>query len=179
MSLETAVLSRNLGRFETALVVILTSILATVFYHRVQRLEADMDHAAIDLMINQVSTQLLIFESELTMTGKTGQLAEYDGRNPFERIFSAPPNYAGEIDGDRPTLMAPGHWYFDKKNGQIIYRVVNDRYFKGGLPGPGRIRIRLSLKYEDVNGNGRYDAGVDQIQGLVLKKLDRYEWTEK
>jgi hypothetical protein len=178
MTLETATLSRNLGRFETALVVILTGILMTVFHQKVQRLEADMDHAATDLMINQIRTQLLIFQNELTIAGKTGQLADYEGRNPFDRIFDAPSTYAGEIDGDQPALMAPGHWYFDKKDGRLIYRVINDRYFKSDVPGPGRIRFRLSLNYEDVNGNGRYDAGVDRINGLVLKVLDHYVWKE-
>ena len=92
MAVETAILRRNLGRFETAMVVIVMGILTAVFHQRVQRLEAEMDHAAVDLMINQLRTQLLIFQAELAIAGKGARLVDYDGRNPFALMSAVPTN---------------------------------------------------------------------------------------
>lgn len=178
MALETAALRRNLNRYEMALVVVLLGGVVAFFSQKMQRVEAEMDRAATELMIKQIRNGLRIFQMEKIAAGRYAQLAELEGRNPFVLLEYMPSSYAGELDGDYPDRVQPGQWYFDSKDGLLIYRVINDRFFRGGLPGAGRIRLRLKVNFTDRDGNGRYDAGVDSFQGLSLEAMDHYHWME-
>ena len=87
-----------------------------------------------------------------------------------------PADYFGETDSDAPDEVPPGNWYFYRPDGDLIYRVRQTRYLRTDLAGPPRIRFRVDIRFQDNNGNGRYDPDSDGFEGLSFHALDHYEW---
>lgn len=161
-----------------ALVILAFALLTLLFTRRADRLEAEMERVGFDLMVRNLHTELMMYQTTQIIAGQYQVLAQSAGQNPVGRVFGTPPSYAGELDGDRPERVSPGQWYFDRKDGLLVYRVSSADFFRSPLAGPARARFRLELKYEDKNGDNRYESGVDAFQGLSFTPAERYEWLQ-
>ena len=89
-----------------------------------------------------------------------------------------PGDYFGETDRDSPAKVPPGNWYFDRRDGELIYKLRQAAYLRTDLTGPSRIRFRIDVLFQDNNGNGRYDPDGDRFEGVSFHALDHYEWLE-
>lgn len=58
----------------------------------------------------------------------------------------------------------------------LIYQVGRESGFKGALIYPPRVRLRIEPRYDDNDGDGRYDPNSDLIRAIRRKALDGYSW---
>ena len=178
MAQATAGLTRNLKRYELALVVLVLGVLIYMFTQRVRQAEAEWERTSVELMQRQIQNSLTIMKMTAMTQGRYVDIARWAGANPFELMQFKPGNYAGETAKDDPAQIPAGNWYYDRGDGALIYKVSQGGYLRTDLPGVPRIRFRLDVVYQDVNGNQRYDSGIDRFEGLSLHALDKYEWLE-
>jgi hypothetical protein len=98
------------------------------------------------------------------------------GANPMESLSERPHNYRGEFDAPDPAAMEPGTWYFHRGDGTLCYRVRSESYFQSDLAGAERACFRNQLLFDDLNGDGNYQAEKDKITGLVVTPVRPYRW---
>ena len=78
--------------------------------------------------------------------------------------------------GADPKLFEPGTWYFDTRDRALVYLVRFPEQFVSALQGPPRLRLAVEPDYDDLDRNGRFDAGRDPVRGLKLVALEPYHW---
>ena len=175
--MESAALKRNLSRFELALVVIVIAVLMAVVVERMLGVSVQAERMAFELTLRNIRTGLTAYSAEQIMAGRQADMGKLAGTNPIGVVVNAPRNYAGVLGADEPEKVAPGSWYFDARDGFLIYRVASPDAFFTRLPGPKRARFRVLVSFRDTNGDGRFEPGTDTPTGLILKPVEPYAWT--
>jgi hypothetical protein len=146
------------------LVVILVSILVGLFLDRSDRLSRQVWQAARQQDIARLNTALALQMLQAASRGRLSSLAGWDRANPFERLaatgkYAPPADYRGEWKGGNALPGRPG-WYFDVRHRSIAW-FDGDRWLE---------RWQLRLRYQDIDGDGRFDPETDRLQGLGMKK---------
>ena len=143
---------------------------------RMLALQAEAERVAMDTVVGTLRSALGMKVAESLVRHETAKLAVLEGSNPMERLAELPPNYMGEFEAPRPGEIADGNWYFDRADKTLVYVVRNSTHFSGGTANPPRARFAVRLVYDDKNGNGRFDSGVDAVEGLRLSPTEPYQW---
>ena len=73
-------------------------------------------------------------------------------------------------------MFEPGTWYFDLRDRALVYVVRFPQQFVTPLSGPPRLRLTVEPDYDDLDRNGRFDAGRDPVRGLKLVPLEPFFW---
>ena len=162
---------------ELVIVIAILSVLLTVAISRFLALQADAEKAAMDTMLGTLRSALGIKVAELIVKQELGGVGVLVGSNPVDRLAEAPSNYLGAVTDADPSTLPSGSWYFDTRSRALVYVVRNKGHFTGGVADPPRARFAVQPAYVDRNRNGSYDPGVDAIEGLRLKALEPYAWT--
>jgi general secretion pathway protein G len=115
--------------------------------------------------------------AESIVKSKISELPAFEGSNPMALLAETPRNYLGELDGADPAKLEDGNWYFDQRDKTLVYLIRHKGFFSGGQANPPRARFALRLVYSDRNGNGVFDRGVDELQGLRLGPVEKYSWS--
>jgi hypothetical protein len=137
--------ARNLSRLELALVVIVIAILFAVFMRRVERVEAAMERAMVNLAVQDLQSRLLMLAAEQELRRAAGGPASALDDNPLRLALPLLQNYVGERDTPDWSTIKPGQWVYVRASGTLEYRVVNTRYVDtGSARDPARIRLRLA-----------------------------------
>lgn len=162
---------------ELIIVIIIISILLVVAISRLLALQVDAERVAMEMVLGTLRSAIGIKVAEHIARQDIRGLAQLEGSNPMERLAELPANYLGALDHPDPKALRDGSWYFDTRDRVLVYLVRHKGYFSGGLPDPPRARFAVRLLYADRNGNGRYDQGVDAIEGVRLAPIEPYRWT--
>ncbi len=152
---------------ELMVVAVIVSILFVVAISKLMILQVDAERVTMDIKV-----------AESVARQNLRALASLEGSNPMDRLAETPANYLGELDDPEVKTLEDGNWYFDKHSRTLVYLVRNGGFFEGGLSDPPRARFAIQLVYTDRNGNGRYDADIDTVEGLRLAKLEPYRWSK-
>lgn len=161
---------------ELVIVIVLISVLLAVAIDRLLLMKAQAERGAMEQVLGNIRSGITIRLAELAIRNKLSQSASLVGTNPMLVLSEKPQNYLGELFGANPASLEPGNWYFDSRDGVLCYLVDSDDYFETAFPTPPRARFRIEPVFEDVNLNGRYDAGVDILRGLHLAPVEPYRW---
>lgn len=177
MVYEQTRLSRPLSRIELTVSIILICLFIGIFIRKILVLTAAAEATALELMIRNMRSGVMVKVADLIVKGDYQGIAELAKSNPMSVLETPAGVYKGILpEGDSSEIEA-GKWYYDKEGKQLIYDVVNTDYFitEGSIP--GRIRVRFRLNYEDRNNNGNYDSGTDIPRGVSIDVMDKYRWT--
>lgn len=192
---------RNLSRLELAVSLTIILIFIGAFVRHMNVVMARAEEYTVESTITTLNSTLKHWAAVAAMTGDHDTLARLVSGNPFnllqagddvlERLISrgakvvsasryAPvlpsANYAGVTADASGDDMTAGKWYYDVSLGALVYRVRNSGNFSTALPGPARIRVRVAVHYDDVDGDGRFEAGTDRFISIGLERLEAYEW---
>ena len=159
---------------ELVIVIVLISVLLAVAIDRLLAMKAMAERGALEQVVGTIRSGITIRLAELMVRNKDAM--SLAGTNPMLLLSERPQNYLGELFAPNPASLPTGNWYFDTRDGVLSYLVESADYFQSELPGPARARFTIQPVYEGVNGNGRYDAGVDRLRGLRLVALEPYSW---
>ncbi len=159
--------------FEFAVVVIIVSVLALFLMSRLWALQVDAERVVMENMVGTLKSALGIKVASYIAKGDMAGLQSLQRSNPIKLLSEPPKDYVGEIDGADAAIEG-GKWYFDTRAGRLVYRVRNSGHFRSGA-GP-QAQFGVELVYEDGNGNGMFDRGIDSIAGLRLATKEPYKW---
>jgi general secretion pathway protein G len=127
-------------------------------------------------VLTALRSSLAIEFASAAVGGRMARLDSAAGSNPMPLLADKPQTYAGEFFGADPALFEPGTWYFDTRERTLVYVVRFPERFVTPLSGPPRARVRVEPDYDDLDGNGRFDAGRDPVRGLKLVPAERFYW---
>lgn len=168
--------SRGFSLLELVIVIVIISVLLAVAISRLLALQVDAERVAMETVAGVIRSAIGIKIAEHIVNQDVPGLARLVGSNPMDRLAELPGNYLGVQDGVNPATLADGNWYYDRREGTLVYLVRNTGFFRGGLDNPPRVRFAIRLVYADRNGNGTFDPGIDRIEGLKLAPLEPYQW---
>lgn len=175
--------ARRVGRgfslLELTVVIIIVSLLAVIAIARLLAIQVDAERVTMESVVGTLRSALGMAVAEAIVRQNLRALETLEGTNPMERLAELPTNYLGVFEQPDPASFEDGHWYFDKQAGELVYLVRNTAHFSGGTDNPPRARFAVRLVYADRNGNGRYDSGVDSVEGLRLAPVESYKWIRK
>ncbi len=150
--------------FRALLAVILVHLLVAFFLDRVADLGHQVRVVANQQLMARLNAYLALRLLRAARQGRLHALAGLDRANPFEVLAEdgaqpPPPDYRGEIDSREQARQAG--WYFDTHQRSLMY-------FDGERG--WRESWQLRLEFEDRNGKGRFDPGLEHIRSLSMKK---------
>lgn len=164
---------------ELVIVVVLISFLVTLAISRLLAVQVDAERVTMETVTGTLRSAIGMKVAESIVKYQVPGLAKLAGSNPMDLLAETPHNYLGEFDGVDPATLQDGSWYFDKRAKTLDYLVRNKGFFTGGAPNPPRARFAVRLVYADRNGNGVFDPGVDEVQGLRLSPVEPYAWSRE
>lgn len=160
---------------ELMIVVIFVALLVTFAIDRLIGLQVDAERVQMQRVLSTLQSAARMELAEIIVQGDKGRLARWHRANPMALLEEPPPNYRGETPaGEQESEIRPaGQWYF--RDGYLYYAVENERYFESSGP-EGAVRFQLRVRYDDLNGDNRFNAGVDHPRALVVETVDEYRW---
>ena len=168
--------ARGFSLLELVIVIVLISVLIAVAIDRLLALKAVAERTAVEQIVGTMRSALVIRFAELAAGNRLPEAVKLVGSNPMLLLSERPHSYVGELFAPDPAEIPPGHWYFDTREKLLCYLVESADYFHSELAGPARLRFSIEPVFDDVNRNGRYDAGIDALRGFRLALLEPYDW---
>ena len=149
--------------FRAIVATLLILIVVVQFLRYVDQVQIDTERASVQQTVRIVDSGMVVYFSQLIIKKQLEKIVEMDGGNPFPQLAPyglIPGEYRGVTQSLQGTEGRPG-WYYLVDSGEVIYRY---RY-------QDKIdRFRLSLKFDDKNGNGTFEEAVDSIFALHLNR---------
>lgn len=171
--------SRKQGGFsflELIIVIVIISILFTVAVDKLLVLKVEAERTAMAQILGSLRSAMAIQVASHISSDRVSELANNVNANPMDWLSEKPNNYIGTLDEPDPADVQASQWYFDSYNKWLVYRVNHGDYFSSTLKGPKRARFRINLDYTDSDGDGEYNANIDEIHGLMLESMEPYQW---
>lgn len=169
---------RRLGQL--VVVTLLILIFIVIATHRIWELRIVAEQTHVIHTVGALQSAVGIQVMERVLRDGLNSVAGMEHADPMDYLDPdrRPPNHQ-RLDGPLPPeQMVPRQWYYEPQQGILVYRVAHGDYLETELPGPPRIRFQLQLRYEDRNGNGRYDPDGESLGGVNLVALEPYGWRE-
>jgi len=161
---------------ELLIVIVIISVLLVMAIDRLLALRFEAERVTVQSVIGAMRSGLYVEFAATAAAGRGSRIDAARGSNPMLRLAERPESYAGEFFGADPALFPPGTWYFDTRDRALVYVVRFPEQFVSPLPGPPRLRLAVEPDYDDLDRNGRFDAGRDPVRGLKLVALEPYHW---
>lgn len=176
MAFEQTRFTRPLSRLELALAVTLIGIFMGIFVQRVILLTVAAEATAVELMIRNLRTGMMLYVSSQLLEGREDRIEELAQSDPFTVMNTPYGNFGGVISRAEVEGAESGQWFYDRDDNELVYKIVNRDYFSNEN-GTDLIRLKVKLNYEDRNHNGSFEHGIDRPTGVSLKVVDSYQWT--
>lgn len=171
---------RGFSLLELLVVVIIVSVLLVVALDKLLALRFEAERVGMQSVVGALRSALYIEFAGQAARGKTDAAGlAAAGSNPMLNLSEKPDNYAGEFYGPDTAGFKPGTWYFDTRDRALVYVVRFPEQFVTPLAGTPRARFAVQPDYDDLDRNGRFDAGRDPVRGLKLVALEPFSWKEK
>jgi prepilin-type N-terminal cleavage/methylation domain-containing protein len=167
---------RGFSLLELLIVVAIVSVLLVVAVDRLLVLRFEAERTMVQTVIGAIRSALYIEFAAAAARGEMKRMDNAAGSNPMAYLAEKPEAYIGEFYGPDPKVFEPGTWYFDLRDGVLIYVVRYPQQFVTALPGPARLRLAVQPDYDDLDRNGRFDPGRDPVRGLKLVPLEPFFW---
>lgn len=146
--------------FRLSVMVILIMAFLAVFLRYADEAARTIELQSIRQTQRLIDSALVVAFATHATEGRLGELATLDGADPFVALadyFEHNINYRGRLAAD-PATIEPG-WYYRESSGDLVYMPLH-------LGEP--VYFRLTLSYDDVDGDGRFDFSADRFRALKL-----------
>ena len=167
---------RGFSLLELLIAIVILSVLLVVAVDRLLVLRFEAERAGVQTVIGAMRSALYIEFAAAAARGEISRMDKARGSNPMAYLAEKPEAYVGEFYGPDPKVFEPGTWYFDLRDRALVYLVRFPQQFATPLAGPPRLRLMVEPDYEDLDRNGRFDAGRDPVRGLKLAPLEPFHW---
>ena len=86
------------------------------------------EKTAMESTAENIRTGLRYKIADLILANRVLEIPTLADENPMNWLAEKPPNYLGELDS-APVDAPQGEWYFNKRNGELVYAVSSRRHF--------------------------------------------------
>jgi hypothetical protein len=93
-------------------------------------------------------------------------------------LLEVPANYLGPLDVGANRPLPRASWFYDERKAQLVYTLGRHTRFAAREGPVDRIELAVKFAFEDNDGNGEYDASVDDFAGLRLVPVHAYDWPD-
>ncbi|MDX1562110.1 MAG: prepilin-type N-terminal cleavage/methylation domain-containing protein [Gammaproteobacteria bacterium] len=170
--------ARGFSLLEFVVVIVIIAILSGVLLNRVLPLIGQAERVAFMQTRQQLQSALLLEAAERVVRGESATLSELAGSNPMQLMLEPPANYVGLHPIGSHESAPRRSWYFDEREGLLVYRPGRQARFEA-LEGPDdRIELSVQFVFEDRDGDGRFSASADDFDGLKLESVYAYQWPD-
>lgn len=169
--------NKGFSLLELVIVIVIISVLLVVAISRLLAVLVDAERVTMETVAGTLRSAIGMKVAEAIVKSRVLELPALEGSNPMALLAETPQNYLGELDGADPAALEDGNWYYDRRDRVLVYLVRHRGYFSGGQANPPRARFAVKLVYSDSKGNGRFDPGQDEIQGMRLVPVEPYSWS--
>lgn len=166
---------RGLTLLEFTLFTIIMAALVVFALERIAGMRVQMERAAVEYSVARMHETLALRFAELAVQGRLRELPALAGINPLAH-GDVVDNYSGVRHLPPAEEREPGRWYFDAAIGNVVYV---PHYPEALIWPDGESRIlrwRARPDWEDIDGDGEFDRGVDRVRGMELVRLDEARW---
>jgi general secretion pathway protein G len=167
---------RGFSLLELLIVIVIISVLLVVAIDRLLVLRFEAERAMVQTVIGAMRSALYIEFAAAAARGEMKRMDKAAASNPMAYLAEKPESYIGEFYGPDPKVFEPGTWYFDLRDGTLVYVVRFPQQFVSSLAGPPRLRLAVQPDYDDLDRDGKFDAGTDPVRGLKLVPLEPFFW---
>lgn len=158
--------------FELIIVIIIVSTLGVVLLDRLWRYQEQAEKAAMEQLVGTLKSALSIQVAGLIAKGQVDAVPQLVKENPINWLTEKPGNYLGEYFAPTATQIAPGNWYFDLKDRELVYLPLRTEHFKAMQGSRKWVRYKLDLVYNPV----RVAVRAPEVGGIVLRLTTPYTW---
>lgn len=169
--------NRQLGfsLFEMTVVITLLAILMGVLLQRLHYLQERAEKAAMEITVMNIGTGLRYKLVALMIDDRMQDLSKFLDENPINWLQTPPANYQGEFVMLAGRNILPGHWYFDAKQKQLVYRLKLDDHFLSKRNGASEIRFKVIGLMQDGK---RGSADINRFIDIKLSAISDVQWFE-
>ena len=161
---------------ELVVVVCVVAVLVAVALERLMRYAELAEHAAMEQTVGTLRAAMHIRAAAYIATQQVERIATLPSQNPFDWLAEAPANYAGALFDPAPGDVETGRWYYERKEGLIVYLPRRTRYF---VPGPdGRKWVRFRALHAEAPFGQQRDlrSPLREITALAISPVRPYNW---
>lgn len=170
--------TRGFSLIELVVVVIIVGIMIGFALDRLLPLIGRAERAAFLQVQSQLRSALLLEAAQRLTRGESATLPELAGVNPMTLLLEAPGNYRGVLDEHGTTRLPRASWFYDAKHGRLVYTLGRHTRFAAREGPADRIELTVAFAFEDVDGDGAYNAAADEFEGLRLTPIHAYDWPD-
>ncbi len=167
---------RGFTLLELVIVIVIIAVLAGFLLDRVLPLVGQAERVAFQQVRAQVQSALLLEAAERIARGESSSLGELAGANPMSLLLQPPGNYLGERAGPRISDLPRAAWYFDTRQGRLVYRPGRQANIDSSDGPSDRIELAVRFAFRDRDGDGRFQPSVDHFDGLRLAPVHAFRW---
>jgi len=161
---------------ELLVVIALIGILLGVAITRLLPYLDEAERIGVLTLESQIRSSLMVAAAKHIAGGRMDDISELDGSNPIATMLEAPGNYVGELTTSQANSVPPGHWYFDVKTRRLVYRKGEPYSSIGDREHMDDPEFEVRVAFADNNGNGRFEAGRDDLYGVRLQRTAGADW---
>ncbi len=141
-------LQSGFSLFELTIFIVLLSVIIGVFFDRVLFYQEAAEEIMMRQTVDAVNLAMNLQLASWVARGELRNIPLLAQRNPMNWLEKKPGNYAGEYYDPAPGHIPSGNWYFDLKDGSLVYLVKRDAHFHS--KDRQRIRFRVDLGQNDL-----------------------------
>ena len=152
--------------FELIVSLSLIAILMGVYFDRMLYYQEVVEEASMRQSVNMINASMNLKLADWITKGENRKFSQLERRNPVSWLAAKPGNYVGELYDPQEGQVPEGSWYYDLKDGNLVYLVKRSAHFRGD--GHKWIRFRV-----DLNDNAKNYRG---FIGARLVPVSPYSW---
>ena len=141
--------SRKLSKLESAIYVIVVSVVVLVMLDRMLAYFEYAERAAVESTLLRTQSALHTRLAYDRMRGSAPDLEAWRARNPFEVAHMQVANFGGERNAADTGSLEAGQWVYDRATRQLIY---SPRYSRGLMIEGGASVLRFRLTVDRAGG---------------------------
>jgi len=161
--------------FELILAIVLMTLFAGILLGRFLFYQEAAEKAAMERTVNALRSAIDIKVATLIARGRSAEIAELARANPVDLLSDKPGDYAGAYYHLATIELAPGHWYYDLQDRQLVYVVEHGAHFAADKEGRKWVRYQMAL-VRDGGGVSSAEPASGEVTGVLLRQVAPYAW---
>lgn len=166
--------AQGLTLIEVLVVLILVGILAGFALQRLLPLIGKAEAVSFATVVNQLENALLLETAKRIAGGKGASVTALADTNPMQLMLRPPDNYVGELHTAGGDSVPNRSWHYDLSRDTLVYRIGDPERFRQGEQGLARIEFRVSVAFNDRDGDHQYHPQFDDFGGIRLQSQEAY-----